>query len=294
MMKTKIVILLFTLTLGACSFSKSVKVDLLSGLTAKGDLISCDDVYLTVNGEKVNSNVFTYGEEFYLNFNKIEGFKRENERVFPGMDLIVTNTAGDTMLYSTDMYKNYPEGINLSPLLLQSNITVADPIHSNMEYILTVNLNDKKDKGTFNAKLNFKVVPNDKILLTSNNVSYKEIYLFSANDKKVITNNKVKLNDKVYLLFEGLSGFKDVNGYVYPGLSIKASDEAGEQLLNYEDLFSEYSETGIAASDFASQVSSNLVFSSPDVKNPIHCTITIWDKKGESKISAAFDLQLEQ
>jgi hypothetical protein len=293
-MKTKIVILLLTITLGACSFSKSVKVDLLTGLTTNGDQISCDDVFITVNGEKVNSNVFTYGDEFYLNFNEIEGFKRDNDRVFPNMDLIVTNTAGDTMLYSTDMYKNYPDGINLSPLLLQANVTVADPIHSNGDYILNVRMNDKKDKGTFNAKLNFKVIPSEKLVITSNNITFREIYLFSSNDKKVITDNKVKLNDKVYLLFEGLAGFTDLNGYVYPGLSIKASDEAGEQLLNYDDLFSEYSERGIAASDFVSQVSSNLVFSSPEVKNPIHCTVTIWDKKGESKISAAFDLQLGQ
>lgn len=293
-MKTKTLILFFTLTLAACNFSKSVKVDLLTGLTTNGDKISCDDVFLTVNGEKVNSNVFTYGEEFFLNFNNIEGFKRENERAFPGMDLLVTNTAGDTMLYSTDMYKNYPDGINLSPLLLQANITVADPIHSNGDYILAVSMNDKKDKGTFSAKLDFKVVPNDKIVITSNNVSYSEIYLFSANDKEVITDNKVKLNDKIYLLFEGLSGFTNLNEYVYPGLSIKASDEAGEELLNYEDLFSEYTATGIPVSDFVSQVTSSLVFSSPEVKNPIHCSVVIWDKKGDSKISAAFDLQLEQ
>jgi hypothetical protein len=294
MMKTKIVILLLTLSLGACKFSKSVKVDLLTGLTTNGDLISCDDVYLTVNGQKVNSNTFTYGEQFFLNFNNIEGFKKENERVFPGMDLIVTGASGDTLLVSRDMYKNYPDGINLSPLLLQSNITVADPIHSNGDYTLTVKMTDKKDKGTYTARLDFKVIPNEKIVLTSSKVSYKEIYLFSADEKKVITDNKVKLNDKVYLLFEGLSGLKEESGKVFPGLSIKATDDAGEQLVNQEDLFTDYSEAGIDVSDFASQITSNLVFSSLEVKNPIHCTISVWDKKSDAKISAAFDLVLGQ
>jgi len=293
-MKTKILILLLTLTLGACNFSKSVKVDLLTGLTTNGDLISCDDVYITVKGQKVNSNTFTYGEEFYLNFNNIEGFKKENDRVFPGMDLFVTGSAGDTLLISKDMYKNYPEGINLSPLLLQSNVTVADPIHSNGDYTLAVMMHDKKDKGTYTARLNFKVIPNEKIILTTSKVSYKEIYLFSADEKKVITDNKIKLNDQVYMLFEGLSGFKEEDGKVFPGLSIKASDDAGEQLVNYDDLFADYTESGIGVSDFASQVSSNLVFSSLEVKNPIHCTISIWDKKSDAKISAAFDLQLGQ
>jgi hypothetical protein len=293
-MKTKIAILFLALTMGACNFSKSVKVDLLTGLTTAGDLISCDDVYITVNGQKVNSNTFTYGEEFYLNFNNIEGFKKENDRVFPEMDLIVTNSAGDTLLISKDMYKNYPDGINLSPLLLQSNVTVADPMHSNGDYILTVNMRDKKDKGTYTARLNFKAVPNEKIVLTSSDISYSEIYLFSGDEKRVITDNKVKVNDNVYMLFEGLSGLKEEDGKVFPGLSIKASDDAGEQLVNYDDLFADYNDTGISVADFSSQVSSTLVFSSLEVKNPVHCIISIWDKKSQAKISASFDLQLGQ
>jgi hypothetical protein len=291
-MKTKIAILFMTLALGACNFSKSVKVDLLTGLTTNGDLISCDDVYLTVNGQKVNSNVFTYGEEFYLNFNNIEGFKRKNDRVFPGMDLIVTGSDGDTLLISKDLYKNYPDGINLSPLELQSNVTVADPIHSNGDYTLTVLIHDKKDKGTYTARLNFKVIPNEKISFTSTNVSYSEIYLFSAAEKRVITDNKVKLNDNVYMLFEGLGGFKETDGKVFPGLSMKASDDAGEQLVNYDDLFADYTESGISVADFSSQLSSSLVFSSLEVKNPLHCTIKVWDKKSDAMLNAVFDLVL--
>jgi len=293
-MKTKIFFLLFTLTLTACNFSKSARIDLITGLTTTGDLLTCDDIFLTVNGEKVNSVTFTYGDEFLLNFNNIEGFTRENERVFPGMDLIVTNLNGDTMLVSKDLYKNYPDGINLASLMMQSKIIAAAPIHSNGEYILFVKIWDKKGSGTFNAKMNFKVAPSEKIIITPEIASYGEIYLFSENSKRVINDSKIGLNENVYLLFEGLSGFKEVNGTVFPGLSIKASDEIGEQLLNYEDLFAENSETGFSVSDFNTQVSSKLVFSSSGVKNPIHCKIVLWDKKSAAKISTAFDLQLSQ
>jgi hypothetical protein len=293
-MKTKIFFLLFTLTLTACNFSKSARIDLITGLTTTGDLLTCDDIFLTVNEEKVNSVTFTYGDEFLLNFNNIEGFTRENERVFPGMDLIVTNLTGDTMLVSKDLYKNYPDGINLASLMLQSKITAAAPIHSNGEYTLFVKIWDKKGSGTFNAKLNFKVAPSEKIVITPEVATYGEIYLFSEKSKRVINDNKIKLNENVYLLFEGLAGFKEVNGTVFPGLSIKASDEIGEQLLNYEDLFADNSETGFNASDFNLQVSSKLVFSSPEVKNPLHCKIVLWDKKSDAKISTAFDLFLEQ
>lgn len=293
-MKTKISLLLFAMTLTACNFSKSAKIDLITGLTTTGDLISCDDIYLTVNEQKVNSSTFTYGDEFLLNFNNIEGFTRENERVFPGMDLYVTGLAGDTLLVSKDLYKNYPDGINLASLMLQSKIIAATPIHSNGEYTLFVKIWDKKGSGTFNAKLNFKVAPSDKIVITPEKLSYKEIYLFSNDSKRVINDSKIKVHENVYLLFEGLSGFKEVNGFVFAGLSIKASDEIGEQLVNYEDLFAENSEKGFSVSDIYTQVSSKLVFSSFEIKNPIHCKIVIWDKKSDAKISTAFDLILTQ
>jgi hypothetical protein len=292
-MKTVITSLLLLFALSGCQFSKSVKKDLVSGLLTTGDGISCDDVYLTVNGEKTENTTFIYGEQFLVNFNGIEGFKKENEYVFPGMKLAVVSEAGDTVLQTDDLYSDYANGLKLNPLLLTSDVTVASPIDSRSKYTLQVSIWDKKGNGSFSAKLDFKVIPNEKLVSEAVNVKCKEIYLYSKERSKVIPDNKIKFNENTYFIFEGLSGFKEENGIVFPGLSLKGTDKEGAVILDYADLFADYSETGLAVSDFNTRVASNFILTGSEFKNPLHCELTIWDKKSDARIKINADLLVE-
>ena len=121
------VIILLLLTMISCEFNKSVNKDLITGLTTKGDGLSCDNVYLSDGKNKINRNSFIYGEKFYLNFDNIEGFKKEGINVFPGLKLLILGTEGDTIMFNNDLYSNINNGVDISPLLLQANITVAKP-----------------------------------------------------------------------------------------------------------------------------------------------------------------------
>jgi hypothetical protein len=292
-MKTAFTSLLLLIALSGCQFSKSVKKDLVSGLLTTGDGLSCNDVFLKVNGERINRNTFVYGEQFIVNFNGIEGFVKDNDYVFPGMKLVVSNNAGDTILKTGDLYSEYSNGLKLTPLLLTSDITVATPMNSKGAYILHVNIWDKKGKGTFSAKFSFNVTVNEQLAIESVNVPYNEIYLYSEERGKVLTDNKVKINENTYFIFEGLSGFKDVNGMVFPGLSLKGTDNAGNVILDYADLFADFSETGLAVTDFSKRVSSNFTLTGSGFKNPLHCVLTIWDKKSDARIKTTADLTVE-
>lgn len=292
-MKTAITSLLLLIALSGCQFSKSVKKDLISGLFTTGDGLSCDDVYLTVNNEKVNRNSFIYGEEFNVNFNNIEGFTREGENVFPGMILTVISKTGDTVMNTVDLYSDYTSGLNLSPLLLMSDITVASPIHSNGEYTLNVKIWDKKGKGTFSAKFDFNVTVNDKIKLEPTGVTYNEVYFYSKERSRVIPDDKIKFNETTYVIFEGLSGFKEENGMVFPGLNLTGKDSAGESIMNFDDLFADYTEKGLSVADFNARISSHFILTGTEFKNPLHLELTIWDKKSDAKIKASADLTIE-
>ncbi len=293
-MKTSVIAITFLVLLSGCQFSKSVNKDFLSGLLTKGDGISCEDAFITVNDEKINRNDFVYGETFVVNFSKIEGFNMENESVFPDMFLTVLNNAGDTMLYADDLYSDYPDGIKLDPLLLTSEVTAAAPMASGNEYKLFVNIIDKKGAGTFSAEYLFKVVPNDKIVNESTNVEFDEIYLYSAEQERVIVDNKVKKDETTYFVFEGLTGFTEVGGMVFPGLSLKGTDKGGKQIFNFEDLFADYTETGLTVEDFNKRVLSNFSLSGTELLNPLRCEILIWDKKGDAKIKSYTDLEVSQ
>jgi hypothetical protein len=294
-MKNLPVILLLVLLTVGCNFSKSVKLDLLTGLTTKGDGISCEDVRIYTGNGTVSTNTFNYGEVINIDFSQLQGLKMENDRFFPGMELYVTNSAGDTILGNKDMYSQYDNGIKLSPLVLSANITAAKPVVSGGEYKLYIRIWDKKGKGTFTALFKFNVVKNQKInILTSAGASCGEIYLFSKESGRVINDNKVKVNEDVYLLFEGLSGFTETGGKVFPGISMKASGADGEVLMDHEDLFSDYSATGIDLPVFEKQVMTNFNFKTDEIKNPVSIKVTIWDKKGDAKVIVSTELVVEK
>lgn len=280
--------LLFTIF--SCEFRKSVNKDLITGLTTKGDGLSCDNVYLSSGERKISRNSFTYGEKFYLNFENIEGFKKDKDHAFPGLQLFVISQAGDTVLKYNDLYADYTDGINISPLLLRTYLTVAEPIHSNNNYTLHANIWDKKGKGTFTAKMDFDVVPNKQITIENNGVSYNEIYLYSKEREIPITDSNVKFNENIYMIFEGLQGFKEETGKVFIGQSIKITDSEGNLILKEDDLIGDSS---MESSDLKSRVAPNFIFTGSNIKNPVTCNISIWDKKSGSKIMASVKLNVE-
>jgi hypothetical protein len=292
-MKTTIYVVLISVILTGCHFSKSVKKDLVSGLTSVGNNLSCDDVYISVKKDKTSRKSFIYGEIFYLNFNDIKGFASLSGKVFPGLRLTIVNQAGDTIMKYDDLYSGYKDGLDYSPLLLSTNITLASPIRSNSDYTLYSKIWDKKGSGTFSSKFDFKVVGNDQITREGLGVTFNEIYLFSEDDKKVITDNKAKVNDNIHIIVEGLTGFKEENKLLFPGLSLKITDAAKNSILDYKDLFLDYSETGVSVTDFFTRVSSHFKVSEGKINNPLECEMVIWDKKSNARLKVRTNIILD-
>lgn len=274
----------------SCDFRKSVSKDLVTGMVTKGDGLSSEDVYLTTGDETIQRNTFTYGEELSLSFNNIEGFERIDNHVFPGMSLIVISENGDTVLKNLDLYAGLASGTDHSPLLLTSEVTVADPIHSNGEYTLFVNIWDKKGDGVFTAELDFDVVPNDQIDIECNHITYREIYLYSQQRQRVITNNTAGFNENVFMMFEGLEGFVKEGEMISIGLSLTVKDSEGNLIVNEGDLMDA---SGMDYSEVHSQLAPNFILTGSQINNPVECEINIWDKKGEGSIKTSTQLQIE-
>lgn len=290
-MKNIIIVLgLSLLTLISCDFSKSVNVNLVTGLSTKGDGLSCEDVYLSDGENEINRSSFVYGELFTVYFENIEGFSKSDNNVFPGMSLSVKGEDGEVVLEYDDLYADYTDGVDLSPLVLSAVITAAKPMASNSNYTLLINIWDKKGEGTLEAKLDFDIVLNEHIKIEANGVSYDEIYLFSQERGVTITGNSAFFNENIYLMFEGLEGFSAEGGNVFAGLSITAKDANGEVILSEEDLLGD---SGMEISEFSSQLAPNISFSDPEIKSPVAFEIVIWDKKSENRIQTKVELNLE-
>ena len=290
-MKNKLLFIAITLlALASCDFRKSASKDLVTGLSTVGDGLSCDKVYLSVGDKKINRNSFTYGETVYLNFENVEGFKKIDGRVFPGILFYVIGKSGDTILKYDDLYAGYAEGMDFSPLALKPYLTAADPVHSNNRYTLHAKIWDKKGTGIFNAKLNFDVIPDKLIKIEKTNVTYDELYLFSLERQVVITDGGIKDNENIYLIFEGLKGFAVEGGKVFIGQSTRLTDSEGHMILNEEDLIGD---KGIDETDLKSQFAPSFILKGSVIKNPLICEYTIWDKKGDGRIRVTVDLNVE-
>lgn len=294
-MKKVLFILIIPALIAGCQFSRSVKKDFVSGITSSGKNISCEDVYVTVKNERKQGNTFIYGETFVINFEDVTGLARTDEKVFPEMTMTVVNTSGDTLFRSNNLTSGYPDGISLSPLTLTANLTVAAPIKSKEEYKLFVDISDKKGDGTFRAEFKFNVVENEKIAVEATGVSYDEVYLFSEGTGTVITDNRIKYDDNIYIITEGLKGFSETGGMVFPGLSVKVTDASGAKVIAGDDLFAGYDATGLSSADLMRRVSAHFSIPKTDINiiNPLNCEIIIWDKKSQAKIKVTASLTLE-
>ena len=285
-------ILIFSIAFISCDFRKSVEANLKTGIITKGNGLSCKEVWISVDDKEVDRNTFVYGEMFLMHFKDMEGFKTENGNVFPGMLMWVSGEAGDTIFRNEDLYYDYKNGINLSPLLLKANLTLGSPMHSNHKYKVFIKIWDKKDKGTFTAEMPFNIIENDKIKIEKSNASYDEIYLYSADRDKAIIDGSVLFNENVYLIFEGLSGFREINGSVFPGMKFLAIDNSDKTVMDYPDMFSSDNETGIGTSDFTTQIYITMKFTPGQVNNPINCEALLFDKKSNSNIKVITDINV--
>ena len=274
----------------SCDVSRSVNKDLQTGLVTRGNGLSCENVTLSIGDQTIHRHTFIYGEELFVNFNNMEGFEKENGRAFPGMQLLVITDRGDTALQKDDLYAGLEQGTDVSTILLQAKVTMADPIHSNRDHTLHINIWDKKGEGTFQAKLEFDVVPDEKIEIESNQLSFKEAYLFSREKGRTITGDQASLNEHIYMIFEGLEGFEVEGGKVLIGLGMRIVDASGEVILNEEDLIGD---TEMEFGEVHTRLSPNFILSGAEAQNPVAVDISIWDKRGEGRIKASIELNME-
>jgi len=288
-MKKTAFITFLILIIASCSFNESVKIDLTTGLSSKGSGLSCEDVYLTVNNEKVTRNVFVYGEVIEINFNGIEGFTQKGKEVFPGMKLLVLDKKGDTVLYSPDLYADYTDPITKSPLSLISKITIGNPFRSNQSYTATVHLWDKKGKGTFDTKLEFSTVSNKAIKTTTSGLTANEVMLYNQESSNPIVADKIPYDTKITLVFDDLKGYKSENGICEFGLRMVISDKDGTVLLSEDDLLE-----GVTLDETEPNKQILGSFTLPSgVKGPILLEAIVWDKIGTGKITTMAKLELE-
>jgi len=137
-------------TLHSCSggFSKGVKKDLTTGLSASYNGFALEDIYLTDAKEtKLSDNKISLGTPLAIVATGVENFVEREGKVFPGCTIVLTDKAGKEVINLPDAFAEMTAGTTLAESnVLQASLNTGSPMVVGETYHLKVRFFDKNKK----------------------------------------------------------------------------------------------------------------------------------------------------
>ncbi len=145
---SSILLFAFCSIISSCQFSKGVKKDLLTGLSASYNGLSIEDIYLTSeDGQRLKNNSITLGSNIRIEVTGVDYFVEKDGKVFPGCSIILTDKTGTELLNLPDAFADMTEGTPASEAkTLQAKLNTGDPMQVGETYHLYVRFFDKNKK----------------------------------------------------------------------------------------------------------------------------------------------------
>ena len=129
------------------------------------------------------------------------------------------------------------------------------------------------------------------IVKTESGLTCDSVYLYYQNAEYNLV--EFPMDSVVEMVFTGLNGFKLINGNNFIGGSLMVSDSTGDVIFKLDDVFLGLENEGVEKSLISKRVSMVLETGSPMKKGNIYTwENTIWDKKGNGKITAKTKIRL--
>lgn len=166
---------------------------------------------------------------------------------------------------------------------------------SSCEMSCSVGDNKSKTKtvtSSDNSAIHGAVIKND-IDIEVTGVKLKEAYLVDK-DYKLLTENKTRVGEKIYLVIKVDTGWVKENGKSFLGASERISTFGGNVIVNADDIFKDYQITGLDATD-AKVVSLSAVLT--EVKSGVDDFVVqfrVWDKKGAGEIKGKYKFKIKE
>ena len=117
-----------------------------------------------------------------------------------------------------------------------------------------------------------------------NGFSIEDVSLVSGND--ILQTSAFPFLSKITMFISGLENVALKEGKVYIGCEMVITDEQGVVILQYDDLYKQYDETGIAPEDARNLSVSLTVGDLMKIGNFYTWKVKVWDKSGEGVITA--------
>jgi len=132
------------------------------------------------------------------------------------------------------------------------------------------------------------------IQLNVKGFTVKAAYLVFDDEKRVPADNKIDLNQQVSMRIILTTGFKEIDGKVFPGGSEKIVLSTGDVILESDDLFTAYDAVGVSPVDAKYITMKAVITEIKDKNNAVIVSVKVWDKKsGDNEITGSYTLHIK-
>jgi hypothetical protein len=291
-MKNLLYLVFASILISACNFNHSESLDSVTGMSTKGDGLSSDEPFIEIEGVTVNRNSFSYGEKVWIMFNNVQGLERNNDRAHVGLSIKITNTLTNKVeVEEDDLFADRADGFEETPLLVKANFLAAFPYKDNEKYKIDVRIWDKDGTGEFTMSMPFTIHESELINVKSKQIEYSSVYLWNETKQIALVDNKIDMSDKLLIIFDGLKGFSEEGGSVYPTVSLELIDDAGTVIISEDNLLSDVVQSGVGPEELAGQLPLSVAFGRK-IKSPAHLKVIIADQISNERLILVSDLEV--
>lgn len=133
------------LTLSSCNFSKGVKKDFITGLSASYNGFGLEDIYLAdAGGNRLNSNTIVMGSKIAIVATGADYFTVKDGKAFPGCRILLTVKNKKEVLNLPDAFGDMANGTTeAESKTLQVSLNTGNPMVMGETYHLGVRFFDK-------------------------------------------------------------------------------------------------------------------------------------------------------
>ena len=151
-----------TVILSACNgqtgFSKGIKKDLNTGLTASYTNMEPEKVLLIMNDAVINHTDIPLGESFLLVNDKIKGMKVKDGKVSVGCSLKISDQKGNILLQEKDLFEGHDLFSEKEGSLLKCTVSTGKPMQWEEKYDVAVVFWDKYGDGKIENKVSIRCI----------------------------------------------------------------------------------------------------------------------------------------
>lgn len=294
-MKKISTVLFFSLVLTQVScglFDKKEVVEPLAEVVSNG--LEIEGYQILLGDDQVLNHTLIYRENLTVSLSNVTGFtpvesdlsqdwKRYEERYY------VVKSGGDTI-------SSGYTGANLPKSDFNFSLSLDHPFKKNSDYVLYYRLRDVSSDKWVSLTYHFSVEPNLQIVTAPQGLSYMRVRVVDTADNRIKA-QEIPAESAIFLLVEGVRGFEEKDGKVFPLVTYEVVDAYDNQVLYERNILEEFEETGIDPEKLAAHAIPIGIFLNTNdmtVKNPWQVNVIISDLNSTHRLDVSFKVDVKQ